>query len=68
MFKTTLQISALALAVVLAGLITAAVAAVINRSAAAGLDHHIRAFAAGDLDAMRADYIAGSVLPHHRES
>lgn len=55
-----LQLSALALAAVLSG--SAIPAAAEEQSAAAVLDHHVHAFAAGDVDAMLADYTEDSVF------
>ena len=62
MFNTTLQVSALALAGALSGSTILSAAAEEDRSAAAVLDHHVHAFAAGDLDAMLADYTEDSVF------
>ena len=58
---TTLQLSAIALAAVLSGSAIPA-AAEEETSAAAVLDHHVQAFAAGDVDAMLADYTEDSVF------
>lgn len=56
-----LQASALALAVALSGSAVPATAAE-ERSAAAVLDHHVQAFAAGDVEAMLADYTEDAVF------
>jgi hypothetical protein len=58
---TTLHLAALALAGTLSGS-TIPAAAAAERSAAAVLDDHVQAFAAGDVDAMLADYAEDSVL------
>jgi hypothetical protein len=58
---TTLQLSALALAAVFSGSAIPATAEE-ETSAAAVLDHHVQAFAAGDVDAMLADYTEDSVF------
>lgn len=58
---TTLQLWVLALAAVLCGSMLPA-AAEGDSSAAAVLDHHLHAFAAGDADAILADYTEDSVL------
>ena len=58
---TTLQLSAIALAAVLSGSAIPA-AAEEETSAAAVLNHHVQAFAAGDADAMLADYTEDSIF------
>ncbi|MCV0397247.1 MAG: nuclear transport factor 2 family protein [Rhizobiaceae bacterium] len=61
MLKTTIpQLSTLVLTALLGSAIPAA--ANKERSAAAVLDHHVQAFAAGDIEAMLADYTADSVF------
>lgn len=62
MLKTTrLQLSALALAAVLSGSALPAAAGE-DTSAATVLDHHLHAFAAGDVDAVLADYTEDSLF------
>jgi hypothetical protein len=61
MLKITItQLSTLALAALFGSAIPAA--ANKERSAAAVLDHHVQAFAAGDIEAMLSDYTGDSVF------
>jgi ketosteroid isomerase-like protein len=57
---TIMQLSTLALAALFGSAIPAA--ANKERSAAAVLDHHVQAFAAGDIEAMLSDYTGDSVF------